>query len=250
VPFGIYRIDPGGKPVRLSTSRQDEYPAWSPDGKSVAFDQAIKPGNPKSDCRLAVVAAGGGASHAVPGVTAACRAFSWGRNGLIAFNDPKNAVWVVRSDGSGLRKLVGASADALNPAWSPDGRLLAFGNGVFGGLQVVGSNGKGLHAITNPQAGPADGYPAWSPDGKTIAFARTNPTDFTVSIMVARPDGTGIRRLVKLMQDVSVARPSWTPDGSSIVYADPFGIAFVPVAGGAHRILVHGMYDQPAVAPK
>ena len=247
-PPGVYLIGSGARPARLSTHRFDQYPTWSPDAKSIAFDQAIQQ-NAKSACRIAVVPAGGGGSHTVPGVTTACRPFSWGRNGLIAFNDPKNAVWVVKPDGSGLRKIVAANADALNPAWSPNGQMLAFGNGVAGGLQVVGSDGTGLHAITKPKLGVGDGYPSWSPNGKEIAFVRSNP-DFTWSVVVVSSAGRGARQLVKTQNQPDSVRPSWTPDGSSIVYGDPFGIAVVPSAGGKHRILVNGQYQEPAVAPK
>lgn len=250
VPWGIYRLERGAK-VRLSKSRQDSFPAWSADAKSIAFDQAIKPGNPDTNCRIAVVSETGGAIHAIPGVIAACRSFSWFRTGWIAFNDPKNAVWIVKPDGSGLRKLVAASdGSTLNPACSPDGKLIAFGNGVFGGISVVGASGSGLHTITTPAAASGDGFPAWSPNGKEIAFVRGNP-DFTWSVIVVRSDGTGLKRLVKTSTQPDFVRPAWTADGSSIVYGDVNGISIILAAGGTSRTLVAGHFlAQPAVAAK
>jgi Tol biopolymer transport system component len=231
VPAGIYRVDPGAKAARLSKSRQDAFPTWSADAKSIAFDQAVKPGSPNTNCRIAVVPATGGAIHAIAGVTAACRSFSWFRTGWIAFNDPKNAVWIVKPDGTGLRKLMRASGSStLNPACSPDGKLIAFGNAVFGGITVVGANGSGLHAITKPAIGSGDGYPAWSPNGKEIAFVRSNP-DFTWSVIVVRSDGTGLKKLVKTQTQPDFVRPAWTADGSSIVYGDVNGISIVPASG-------------------
>jgi len=244
---GVYRLDPGKKAVRLSTGRGDQFPAWSSDGKSIAFLHQAK--LPNGNCQLVVIS--GTTRKAVPGVTAACRAISWGRNGLIAFNDPKNAVWVAKPDGSGLKKIVSANdGSTLNPAWSPDDKSLAFGNGVVGGITVVSANCRGLHEITKPALGSGDGYPAWSPNGKEIAFVRSNP-DFTWSVVVVRADGTGARRLAKIQNQPDFVRPAWTPDGSSIVYGDVGGISSVRAAGGKSRTLVAGQgLLQPAVAPK
>jgi len=249
VPAGIYELAPGGKPVRISTGWNDGFPTWSPDGKSVAFDHPTKPTSRNTTCRIVV--ASGRSSKPIPGVTADCRGISWGRNGLIAFNDPKNAFWIVKADGSGLRKILSGGSSTLNPAWSPDGKMLAFGNGVAGGITVVGANGRGLHEITKPSLGSGDGFPAWSPDGKEIALVRSNLSDFTWSVMVVRSDGSGSKRLAKTHTQPDFVRPAWTADGSSIVFGSTDGLSIVSAAGGVSRILVPGHFlAQPAVAPK
>jgi Tol biopolymer transport system component len=248
-PLGVFRVEPGAKPVRVSAGRGDGFPAWSPDGKSIAFDHPVN--LPSNNPLCTLVVATGTSSKAVPGVRSPCRGISWGRNGLIAFNDSKNAVWVVKADGSGLKKIVNASdGSTLNPAWSPDGKMLAFGNGVAGGITVAGANGRGLHTITKPAFGSGDGYPAWSPNGKAIAFVRANP-DFTWSVVVVHSDGTGAKTLAKVQNQPDWVRPTWTADSSSIVFGDVYGISIVSASGGASRILVRGQsLVQPAVAPK
>src|SRR5438132_10332116 len=54
VPAGIYELVPGGKAVRVSTGRNDGFPTWSPDGKSVAFDHPTKPTSRNQACQIVV----------------------------------------------------------------------------------------------------------------------------------------------------------------------------------------------------
>src|SRR5689334_21237660 len=77
-PVGVYRADPGTKPVRLSNGRVDVYPTWSPDGKSLAFDHAAKPSARNLTCQIVVVR--GKSTKPIPGVTAGCYGITWGRN--------------------------------------------------------------------------------------------------------------------------------------------------------------------------
>ena len=102
--------------------------------------------------------------------------------------------YVVKADGSGLRNLtpkpVGAYAD---PAWSPDGRKLAFVSDRDGNseIYVMNANGSGQRNMTRNPA--FDGDPAWSPDGRSIAFRSTRDGNTEVYIMNA--DGSGQRNL-------------------------------------------------------
>src|SRR5262249_11682424 len=86
-------------------------------------------------------------------------------------------LWIVRADGSGLRRLSCAChisvSDGYGVAWSPGARRIAFA-GLVGGrsrIQVVKPDGRGLRTVSAP--GPShDALPAWSPDGRRIAFVR------------------------------------------------------------------------------
>ena len=62
----------------------------------------------------------------------------------------------------------------MYPAWSPDGKQIAFASNPDGNsdIYIMDANGTNLTQITHNDADDLE--PAWSPDGKQIAFA-SNP---------------------------------------------------------------------------
>src|SRR5919198_3017148 len=96
-------------------------------------------------------------------------------NGSIAFmkvQDGRSEIAVVHPDGTASG---GLTALGLNgePAWSPDGRRLAYVCANFA-LCVMNADGSGQTALTDTGAWSGayvfDEYPTWSPDGKRLAF--------------------------------------------------------------------------------
>jgi Tol biopolymer transport system component len=84
----------------------------------------------------------------------------------------------MRADGSGVRRLIaGTSAhNAELPAWSPDGRSVAFVGVTLRGSRIeVVRLGAGRYPkrITGPALQVAD--PDWSPDGQRIVFSGKRP---------------------------------------------------------------------------
>jgi Tol biopolymer transport system component len=135
------------------------------------------------------------------------------------------------------------------PAWSPDGRRIAFIQRLRGNrdLYVMNADGSHKRALTHDQAVEAD--PDWSPDGRRIVF--TTGYDGATGINVINADGSG---LALLDPDDAPSDPDWSPDGSRIVYAshdnpDGRGQLFVMDAdGGNRRRLVTD--DQDDIAPR
>jgi TolB protein len=81
------------------------------------------------------------------------------------------------------------------PAWSPDGRKIAFVSDRNGNSEVYVMNAKG-NGQRNLTRNPAfDADPAWSPDGRKIAFASKRDGEYGIYVM--NVDGSGQRRLAQ-----------------------------------------------------
>jgi TolB protein len=125
-------------------------------------------------------------------------------------------------DGSGLRRLV---ADGRDPAYSPDGRRIAFvtprdHNGTIrtgedesayaNELYVMNANGTGAERLTHSSE-LSELEPTWSPDGTRIAYAR-QAEGFTRTIAVINADGScGHEIAGDPAGGVWFSEPSWRP---------------------------------------
>jgi TolB protein len=131
----------------------------------------------------------------------------------------------------------------IDPAWSPDGRWIAFS--MRGDIWKVPAEGGTAVALTS---GPNYHFePAWSPDGRTIAL--TTDIDGNLDIGIVGADGGTVRRITEHRQvDVE---PTWSRDGGSIY--------FVSARAGGFRIYRHDLERntdtmvvagfQPSVSP-
>ena len=117
-------------------------------------------------------------------------------------------VYVMRTNGSGLRKLPPPSTlrgwpDSTDPDWSPDGRRIVFASvvGPSDSMQIWVMNASGKQWVQLTKNRFHDGSPVWSPDGRRIAFVRR----FRPVIYVMNADGTSEKRLT------AGASPAWQP---------------------------------------
>jgi dipeptidyl aminopeptidase/acylaminoacyl peptidase len=133
-----------------------------------------------------------------------------GSNGTLAYFWA-GQVWVMRSDGSGARPL----GPGLSPAWSPNGRRLAFDANTSGNYDVWTARADGRDRRRVTQNAALDYSAAWSPDGTSIAFTsdRTRNED----LFVIGADGSGERALTTDPGSDSAA--AWSPDGTRIAFA-------------------------------
>jgi Tol biopolymer transport system component len=115
-----------------------------------------------------------------------------------------NQLFRIRSTGTGLKQLTHGSLSSIAPAFSPDGKQIAFARAGVGVL-VMKLDGTGLHRLTT---NGRDSFPAWSPDGSHLSFVRPEKTGWRVWVMSS--SGAAQKRL---SQAPSAGRPSWRPSG-------------------------------------
>jgi TolB protein len=203
---------------RLKWTCGDIWPAYSPDGKLLAFDR---------------------------------RTFDPDPSGVIAIRDlATGKVTLLESTRQGP-----PNQELGRAAWSPDGKQLAYyvvPKDTAGGddsplgtsvIYVVNADGTGVHTLETP--GLAAGDPAWSPDGSLIVFSTTplhewesTGVDPSPDVYVIHPDGTGLTRLTL---GGGSGAPSWTSDGK-ILFSTEFyktnAALWLMDADGTHRVRI------------
>jgi WD40-like Beta Propeller Repeat len=246
---------------RLSASRGIEYPAWSPDGRWLAYTDVDSTGqrwdlviaHPDGSARRTLVEGGG---HN--------RSPAWSPDGTqIAFisdrGDERDAVYTINVDGTHLRRLTPAryTVSGRSLSWSPDGREIAFVAETFTQsllpraahplipleIHTIAVDGSNPHDLTDRISG-VDSV-AWSPDGTHMLL------DSAGSIFEMTADGSEIRRLAKNAQ-----QPAWSPDGQWIAFigngqvnyqgtsTTDVGLVSVMRADGTQRHVVARCQDQ------
>jgi serine/threonine protein kinase/Tol biopolymer transport system component len=145
-----------------------------------------------------------------------------------------------RSDGTpSWIQLTDDPAEDTGPAWSPDGRQIAFCSNRSGSLDIWLMNADGSRPVQLTDYPGIDRLPCWSPDGKRIAFVRHLSRD-NWEIFVMNADGSEQTNLTN--HPAKESDPAWSPDGRTIAYScDSDGThLYVMNADGSDRRLLSG----------
>lgn len=223
----IHSIRPDGSDDRNLTGTpltEDRDPAWSADGRWIAFRRA----NAGPD-QLWIMKSGGTALTVVPG-SGVAGAPSWSPDGTRLVYECYAPFTTVRDicmrdvDGSDFRLLTATPAlDERRPVWSPDGTRILFSRELAGGgsfLAVLTLRTMSLDPMTPPVPGQYEDWPDWSPDGRAIVFVRAAPGAYG-AIYVMKASGGSAGLLVAApppATDSHHTMPAWSPDGQKIVY--------------------------------
>jgi Tol biopolymer transport system component len=153
--IAIMNADGSGQ-RRVPHTDYGEYPSWSPDGKRIAFSS-----NLSGHALMSIVDVDGSRLVDLSGVGEGGKV-AWSPDGRsILFTshrdhqDNSTDVYVMRPDGSGVKRLTRAGAEM--PAWSPDGRYIVFS---LGGLFVMRADGSGVSSLPVVGVGEAS-FPDW-----------------------------------------------------------------------------------------
>ncbi len=192
--FDIYVTSVGSsQPLRLTRDADIDYsPAWSPDGKWIAFCRATE--GPEGG--VWIVPASGGAGHRV----------------------------------STLYTIAGPSDRVLS--WLPDSKFLVVSSRLRAsdqdGLRLVDIKTGAERLLTVPKRGEDDSAPAVSPNGKWIAFARDTGLGVSAVYLLPFDPNYFVAKHVVLTEpkrlswsvsrDVYAGNPAWTPDSKQVVF--------------------------------
>jgi Tol biopolymer transport system component len=242
--LGIFVANPdgtGGRQLTDNADREDSFPAWSADGRRIAFVGARRRPpevvSPPAE-EIYVMNADGGNERRLTRNTVIDFAPRWLPDGRIVFvscpasedEPPKCTLVAIRADGTGGEQLARLGfAVALDV--SPDGRRVVYaqlaGQSHYQHfeLHVMNLDGSDRRRLTDDDTG--DDAPAWSPDGRRIAFvsnrAESAPclfhdcTGSTNELYVMDADGSDVTRLTETPHDEG--GPAWSPDGTRILYS-------------------------------
>lgn len=226
----IASIDPDGDNLIQLTSGPavHENASWTPDGKSIIYGQSPPFGDDSpfftsiyimnsdgTDARpLGVVSPD--AFDVEPKISPDGRYVTFMRLRFNTEGNQRMAIYVMRADGSHVRRLTKWDYGVEHPKWSPDSRWIIFNGGARRNpasgsnraIYLIHPDGSGLHAIYRARKGTALTKPGFSPNGSKVLFvcAKLRPT-FNENLCTMSLRGFNVRTVVHSARHEQL--PAW-----------------------------------------
>ena len=192
-------------------------PAWSPDGRRLAY---VSFENKKPVVYVHSLA--DGKRHVAANFKGSNSAPAWSPDGsrlaVSLSREGGSQIFLINPDGSSLRRLTSSTAIDTEPRYSPDGKAIYFTSDRGGSPQIyrMGATGGEPQRVTFE--GSYNVTPRLSPDGKTLAFITRNAGRFQVALLDLA------NRQVQILTDSDRDEsPSFAPNGRMILLATVIG---------------------------
>ncbi|HUE76641.1 MAG TPA: hypothetical protein VMM83_01750, partial [Longimicrobiales bacterium] len=256
--YELLMVDSDGENLeRVDTHLRLYSPAWSPDGRRLAYQYGDEERNSLVERDLRT-----GRVKTLTEARILAQTPSYAPDGeKLAI-----ALWVDRgmeiheydvARDCCLRRLSRRPRIDMHPSYSPDGRRLAFQSDRLGNPQIFTMEAGGGDAIliTAFEVGGAGYYtsPEWSPRASQLVFhGRSRGGVFQIMIADANRPGAPVQQITSQGRSED---PSWAPDGRHIVFSgvreDGMGLYVIDLVTGRIRPLVTGgRYRMPAWSPQ
>ncbi|QKG71461.1 S9 family peptidase [Erythrobacter mangrovi] len=301
----------GARRLTSRKGESESAPRFSPDGSAIAFISSRASEDDEADdapARLWLLPRAGGEAYPLPGIEGSASDYAFSPDGkrlVLVVQDPKpkregeakdrpepividryrfkedgigyldnrrERLWLYDIASGKAERLTDGDFDEALPAWSPDGKRVAFVSRRIPDAERspdfniwtadVAKPGQAPKQITKYGGADSDpgfgSYPAWSPDGSQIAYLRTGDPSliwYATTDLAVVPSGGGEERVLTETLDRNVLNPFWSTDGSTISFiVEDDGVqrlASVPAVGGSVSNVKSGewVFSEPTVAP-